>query len=1309
MTKPQEKRQERILPVIPLQQELPLLDDNLSWERFEEFCPAFVGKQPGVRRVSRYGKRGSKQRGIDFIAEMESGEKWSFQCRQWKEFSASQFERTVRENTYGAARNIVVIACHAGTPLRDAEKARPDWEVWDAADVSRKVRELPIHVQRQLVAAHFGQYVQEAFVGVKGPTAFREWSEHFAPYMRGGRLFHHRTPLVGRDELIDQLERFVDDGAGRLIVISGRGGIGKTKLLHRFGEDHLTRRPTRHLLYADEETPFTAETLEDIPSAESTIVVDDAHRREDLGELLAMVSRWSAPIKVVLAIRPEGKERLAALIARSAIDVSEVIWLPDLLELPRGLGQELAEKALGEELRYLSQRLYQATWDCPLVTVVGSELLRSKQLAPEVLERDEDFRRAVLGKFASAALSGLETGLSEQQITRVLELISALQPVRPDDARFLQAAAAFLDMKEADLVRTVDRLEESGLLLRRGYRVRIVPDVLGDHFLSEACLTSKGETTGYVDRLLEEFSSVAFDRLLANIAELDWRVRVTSQKETPLLDRFWELIEAEFRTGSDTAQAAILRMLKDAAIFQPARVLELVEYSMVHPATAPQPSGVSSLYLSDRDAVVQLLAELVDRSAHGGHIRRAARILWQLGRDDARETGRFPNHPIRLLSELIGYEPGKPLEVSSDVLSEVEELMNEAGAHEHVHSPLKLVEPLLAKTGIDHSSDGASIHMRPFSVNPVGTGGLRQRGLEVLKKAAMSDELRIALSAMKVLEAGLHGPFGFLNHKVSEEESRGWLGERLAILQVFEQLARRNEMPVLQISVSEAVVWAMYRDPSSEVRQAAEGVRKAIPDTFEIRMLQALTKPWGNEVDMLGTGDIEAAEQLRTARMRACADELARSKPDGETLVEYLRGQIEVLESAAVTFEGGYLVGLLAERNPQLASEAAGIVAQSPGHPLEQLIGQLLLGVRPNDPDRALEIAESVVKAGSRRGLQAIAMLYAYWGWVKANPQPGDTELLELLLSSEYDEVRGLAVRGLRSLAEHDAGAVIRLAIETRLGSSAMEGQALAELLDPAGSVFSQLSEAELEKLLARLEALDTLDEYHLRRLLKGMVGCMPMKVLEMLLRRIDRTLVGGFRMSYQALPMHPALEPLWNEVDGHTRLELLVRVRLEALDRHGVRALDLPRLYAALAGDWDEAARLLVEWIESEEEAKVRAAAVLFSHAPPDYAFENVAVVERCFNAAAKTGEKGEKALESAFWGSVHSGGGSGRMLQPMPRDVEVRDRSLSSAQGLRAGSPAERFFRDLAKNAEDMIEHERKVDEELVEGPLPPLGAEG
>src|SRR5258707_1013581 len=119
-----------ITPVHPLQQNLPLLDENLSWERFEEFCRDFVSRSPGVRRVNSYGRRGSKQKGIDFPAGMESGKTWSFQCKQVKEFTASQFRKVVEKDEYHAEFHVLLLACHAGVPLRDAERKAAGWEVW---------------------------------------------------------------------------------------------------------------------------------------------------------------------------------------------------------------------------------------------------------------------------------------------------------------------------------------------------------------------------------------------------------------------------------------------------------------------------------------------------------------------------------------------------------------------------------------------------------------------------------------------------------------------------------------------------------------------------------------------------------------------------------------------------------------------------------------------------------------------------------------------------------------------------------------------------------------------------------------------------------------------------------------------------------------------------------------------------------------------------------------------------------------------------------------------------------------------------
>ena len=43
------------------------------------------------------------------------------------------------------------------------------------------------------------------------------------------------------------------------------------------------------------------------------------------------------------------------------------------------------------------------------------------------------------------------------------------------------------------------------------------------------------------------------------------------------------------------------------------------------------------------------------------YLPQAVALLWQLGRDDDRPLNQFPDHPIRVLQDLTGYEVAKPL------------------------------------------------------------------------------------------------------------------------------------------------------------------------------------------------------------------------------------------------------------------------------------------------------------------------------------------------------------------------------------------------------------------------------------------------------------------------------------------------------------------------------------------------------------------------------------------------------------------------------------------------------------------------
>ena len=66
-------------------------------------------------------------------------------------------------------------------------------------------------------------------------------------------------------------------------------------------------------------------------------------------------------------------------------------------------------------------------------------------------------------------------------------MLSATAPFSVEDAEFFRTAAEFLRTKPEDVVKAIGELERAGVLLRRGRRARITPDVLADHILPENC------------------------------------------------------------------------------------------------------------------------------------------------------------------------------------------------------------------------------------------------------------------------------------------------------------------------------------------------------------------------------------------------------------------------------------------------------------------------------------------------------------------------------------------------------------------------------------------------------------------------------------------------------------------------------------------------------------------------------------------------------------------------------------------------------------------------------------------------------
>ena len=246
----------------------------------------------------------------------------------------------------------------------------------------------------------------------------------------------------------------------------------------------------------------------------------------------------------------------------------------------------------------------------------GRTATRQEGHFPDLLERDEEFRDAVLTRFRDILVGEVGDRIDAVLCRSLLDLVAAIQPIRLDNEIALDLEAEFLNIDQPGLLRTLGLLEEAGVLLRRGSTLRIVPDVLADHILHQVSVTPHGQKTGYVDVVYQKFASLCPSEVLRNLSELDWRRRRSGAQDSDLLGGVWQSIKQEFQNASNSGRCTILGLLEDVAVYQPGRILELVEYAVRDPATKAEDPKLSKVYEYTHGHVLRQLPTLLRRISY---------------------------------------------------------------------------------------------------------------------------------------------------------------------------------------------------------------------------------------------------------------------------------------------------------------------------------------------------------------------------------------------------------------------------------------------------------------------------------------------------------------------------------------------------------------------------------------------------------------------------------------------------------------------------------------------------------------------
>ena len=264
-----------------------------------------------------------------------------------------------------------------------------------------------------------------------------------------------------------------------------------------------------------------------------------------------------------------------------------------------------------------------------------------------------------------------------------------------------------------------------------------------------------------------------------------WKLGQTStehgceEQGARLLERIWAEIEGTFEAGDAGVRVELFKTLKEAALFQPVRVLKLIRRALENEAATVV--VWADWEIKQEDVLREIPPLLQAIALHFDHLEEAAGILWELVQRDRRSPRQYPHHARHVLDEMAEYGRYKPV-IYNDWMAEFAARMcGERNAFDGEFTPLDIVDKLLAKEGQFTESEGFTISFGGFGLNYPVVRPVREKALGVIKNCLNSEDPKIAMRATESTARVLSGYLPMIGHVVSEEEARWQMDERLAV------------------------------------------------------------------------------------------------------------------------------------------------------------------------------------------------------------------------------------------------------------------------------------------------------------------------------------------------------------------------------------------------------------------------------------------------------------------------------------------------------------------------------------------------
>lgn len=1251
----------------------PLPLAALPPETFESFCAALLHRMYRYcgGTVQRYGGTGHKQQGIDIVASGPFGTH-SFQCKRVNEFGAQKVHTAVAEQTYAADLKVLLLSSVASPKARDAIAAHAGWELWDREDITRRLHDLPLNDRLDLVDRYFSGQRRD-LLGIDEPGPIQSAEDFFKPFLVPDRFFNHAWALVGRDAEVAQVVDYVLDESVVLTCLSGAPGSGKSRLLREVSQRLLQSTPlhVRFVSPTEEVKAHHLDRLRDSRGAVTLLVVDDAHEREDLGNLLRHAAVPENRTRLLLSLRPYGKEALRL----QAADVSlsgPLVRFADMPQQTREQAQALAESVLAEcnAPPAAAVEIARATYTTPLVTVLAAQLVAREGASLSLLGNAEEFRTYVLRSLQDVITVTLVTGQDVPRLRAILRVIALLQPVIADDPGLLNILMRAEGIEQPDASRLMRLLGEAGVLFKRGLRSRLAPDLLADEIIRSNYLSTDGTANERVTQVFDLAGAEHLKNMFVNLGRLDWRLREGKTGDSDLLTS----LGAKLRWGERYSNPHV-EAVEAVSYYQPRFALDFARR-----------------LIADGHGDSSTVCNMVRNAAYTyDHVHEACQLLWTAGRGDARPLHQQPSHGIRILKELAEFQLNKPVEYVGEVVDFALALLERAASLKSVYTPFSILEGALGTEIEATSYSRLTLTITRYQLSLEKARGVRDKVTGALLRYLRQGPPRRAFLAAQTMAQALRGPMH------GDTPDQAWKREHLRLLRELKVVLDEVRVsPVVLVRLAQSISWhAFHGWPETSVE--AQAILSSLNRDLRTRLTRALVDGWGTETWALSEA-LEREEHVKDRQLLTA--DLVAEFPEPSRLFDELN---DSLEEIATVGQDGYgspflLVNHLLTSVPGLAAELLLRNNKGQAGRLNGYVGTAL-SVVVEAGDSSL-VNDYVTR--SEDSAEVLAQLAeAYARFESSRPYaPQEVDLFMRIFESKDSTVLFVASNLARQIASRSPALAVELICSADFEVNQRATHDMFMWLTAGKTIPEADVASKRTVLLKKLVVLKELDDHWVRAFLAASITRDPVSVVALVTARLMEATQRN-DWSYKPLSKAHNGDGLGlMAVEGGPSLlrELLDWALEEAKDAPSARRLG--EAVSGLCGNYEQPLLdLLLAWTSSGTQAHATLVARVLQEAQPALIYEHPRFIRDILNAAELIGEDAVDAIRSAIAAAALSGIRGGTPGEPFPEDLRMEQHCEQMLASLSRAEPAFDLYDGLLKDARYAIARQRKSREALEE----------